>query len=268
MPPPKGYLRARPGQVCRLKRSLYGLKQASRQWNIELTSKLESHGFTRSPHDHYFFTKDCNVLNARATATPFPPGIKFDNSTGALLSSPDRYRRIVGRLLYLGFLRPDISFAVQQLSQFLQHPRVPHWDAAIYLLRYLKGTPNLGLFFPANTSLQLCAYSDSDWASCPDSRRSLTGYCVFLGGALISWKTKKQATVSRSSAEAEYRSMASTVCELLWIRYLLHEFRIPPLLPIPFWCDNKAAIHIAENPVFHERTQASRHRLPFGPRTI
>ncbi|KAK4388297.1 Retrovirus-related Pol polyprotein from transposon RE1 [Sesamum angolense] len=328
MPPPEGYLQARPGQVCRSKRSLCGLKHASRQWNIELTSKLESHGFTRSPHDHCFFTKgngpsfmallvyiddilitgpslsyiqeiktylnrlftikdlgfakyflglelsrsphgtyvnqakylhdifvDCNVLNARATAIPFPPGIKFDNSTGALLSSPDRYRRLVGPLLYLGFLRPDISFAIQQLSQFLQHPRVPHWDAAMYLLRYLKGTPDLGLFFPANTSLQLCAYSDLDWASCPDSRRTLTGYCVFLGGALISWKTKKQATVSRSSAEAKYRSMASTVCELLWIRYLFHEFRISPLLPIPFWCDNEAAIHIAENPVFHERTK-------------
>ncbi|KAL0309998.1 UNVERIFIED_CONTAM: Retrovirus-related Pol polyprotein from transposon RE1 [Sesamum radiatum] len=199
MLPPEGYLRARPGQVCRLKRSLYGLKQASRQWNIELTSKLESHGL---------------------------------------------------------HVRHMITVSLQrQLSQFLQHPRVPHWDAAIYLLRYLKGTPNLGLFFPANTSLQLCAYSDSDWASCPDSRRSLTGYCVFLGGALISWKTKKQATVSRSSTEAEYRSMASTVCELLWIHYLLHEFRISPLLPIPFWCDNKAAIHIAENPVFHERTK-------------
>ncbi|KAK4394253.1 Retrovirus-related Pol polyprotein from transposon RE2 [Sesamum angolense] len=254
MLPPEGYLRARPGQVCRLKRSLYGLKQASRQWNIELTSKLESHGFTRSPHDHCFFTKgngpsflallvyvddilitgpslsyiqeiktylnhlftikdlgfakyflglelsrsphgtyvnqakylhdilvDCKVLDARATATPLPLGIKFDNSTGALLSSPDCYRRLICLLLYLGFSRPDISFAVQQLSQFLQHPRVPHWDVAIYLLRYLKGTPDLGLFFPANTSLQLCAYSDSDWASCPDSRRSLTGYCIFLG---------------------------------------------------------------------------------------
>ncbi|KAL0322924.1 UNVERIFIED_CONTAM: Retrovirus-related Pol polyprotein from transposon RE1 [Sesamum angustifolium] len=304
MLPPEGYLRARPGQVCRLKRSLYGLKQASRQWNIDLTSKLESHGFTlddilitgpslsyiqeiktylnrlftikdlgfakhflglelsRSPHGTYVnqakylhdILVDCKVLDARATATPLPPGIKFDNSTDALLSSPNRYRRLVGRLLYLGFSRPDISL-LQQLSQFLQHPRVPHWDTAIYLLRYLQGTPDLGLFFPANTSLQLCAYSDSDWASCPDSRRSLTGYCVFLGGALISWKTKKQVTVSRSSVEAEYCSMASTVCELLWIRYLLHEFRISPLLPIPFWCDNKAAIHIAENPVFHERTK-------------
>ncbi|KAL0368365.1 UNVERIFIED_CONTAM: Retrovirus-related Pol polyprotein from transposon RE1 [Sesamum calycinum] len=198
---------------------------------------------------------DCNVLDDRATATPLAPGIKFDNITGALLSSPDCYHRLVGRLLYLCFSRPDISFVVQQLSQFLQHPRVPHWDAAMYLLCYLKGTPGLGLFFPANTSLQLCAYSDSDWVSCPDSHCLLTGYCVFLGGALISWKTKKHATVSRSFAEAEYRSMASTVCKLLWIRYLLHEFWISPLLPIPFWSGNKIAIHIAENPIFHEWTK-------------
>ncbi|KAL0423307.1 UNVERIFIED_CONTAM: Retrovirus-related Pol polyprotein from transposon RE1 [Sesamum radiatum] len=85
--------------------------------------------------------------------------------------------------------------------------------------------------------------------------RSVTGFCIFLGSSLISWKTKKQASVSRSSAEAEYRSMGSTVCELLWISYLLHEFQIDLQLPIPFWCDNKTALHITANPVFHERTK-------------
>ncbi|KAL0397801.1 UNVERIFIED_CONTAM: Retrovirus-related Pol polyprotein from transposon RE1 [Sesamum calycinum] len=170
-------------------------------------------------------------------------------------STHDRYRRLVGRLLYLGFSRPDISFAVQQLSQFLQHPREPHWDAALHLVRYLKGSSTLGLFFGTDSPLTLSAFSDSDWASCLDTRRSVTGYCVFLGGSLVSWKTKKQATVSRFSAEAEYRSMASTVCELLWISYILGDFGITVVSPIPFHCDNKAAIHITENPVFHERTK-------------
>ncbi|KAL0387558.1 UNVERIFIED_CONTAM: putative mitochondrial protein [Sesamum radiatum] len=101
----------------------------------------------------------------------------------------------------------------------------------------------------------LTAYSDSDWASCIDTHRSVTGYCIFLGGSLISWKTKKQPTVSRSFAEAEYRSMGSTVCELLWISYLLGEFAIAVDSPIPFHYDNKAAIHITRNPIFHERTK-------------
>ncbi|KAL0382041.1 UNVERIFIED_CONTAM: Retrovirus-related Pol polyprotein from transposon RE2 [Sesamum calycinum] len=293
MVPPEGYDKAHGGLVCRLKRSLYGLKQASRQWNIELTSKLESYGFTQSPHDHCLFTlrkdslflalivyvddvlltgnslddlnavksylddlftikdlgnakyflglelarsaqgtyvtqrkylqdiiHDCQLDNAKPTSTPLPTGIKFDASSGSSLASPERYRRLVGRLLYLGFSRPDISFAVQQLSQFIQHPRQPHWDAALHLVR-----------------------------------RSVSGYCVFLGDSLVSWKTKKQATVSRSSAEAEYRSMGSAVCELLWVSYILGEFGIPLVTPIPFHCDNKAAIHITENPVFHERTK-------------
>ncbi|KAL0421082.1 UNVERIFIED_CONTAM: Retrovirus-related Pol polyprotein from transposon RE2 [Sesamum latifolium] len=198
---------------------------------------------------------DCHLDDAKATATPLPAGIKFDASSGPCLTSPERYRRLVGRLLYLGFSHPDISFAVQQLSQFIQCPRQPHWDAALYLVRYLKGSSTLGLFFAANSSLPLTAYSDSDWASCLDTRRSVTGYCIFLGASLISWKTKKQATVSRSSAEAEYRSMGSTVCELLWIGYILADFGISLDSPIPFYCDNKAAIHITENPVFHERTK-------------
>ncbi|KAL0454835.1 UNVERIFIED_CONTAM: Retrovirus-related Pol polyprotein from transposon RE1 [Sesamum latifolium] len=270
MVPPEGYTKADAGLVCRLKRSLYGLKQASRQWNIKFTSKLEAFGFKQSSHDHCLFTMRTDsyflvlivyvddVLlteDAKPAATPLPAGVKLDASSGSVLASPDRYRRLIGRLLYLGFSRPDISFPVQQLSQFIQHPREPHWDAAIHLVRYLKGTSSLGLFFGADSPLTLSAFSDSNWASCLDTRRSVTGYCIFLGGSLVSWKTKKQATVSRSSAEAEYRSMASTVCELLWISYILSDFGIPVSSPIPFHCDNKAAIHITENPVFHERTK-------------
>ncbi|KAL0285420.1 UNVERIFIED_CONTAM: Retrovirus-related Pol polyprotein from transposon RE2 [Sesamum calycinum] len=193
--------------------------------------------------------------DAKPASTPFPPGLKLTLDGGSLLPSPDRYRRLVGRLLYLGFTRPDISFPVQQLSQFLQSPRTTHWDAALHILRYLRGSSSLGLFFSSRSSLQLSAFSDAAWASCLDSRRSITGFCIFLGSSIISWKTKKQATVSRSSAEAEYRSMASTVSELLWISYLLCDFQLSIQQPIPFWCDNKAALHITANPVFHERTK-------------
>src|SRR5262249_36884570 len=124
-----------------------------------------------------------------------------------------------------------------------------------HVVRYLKQYPDQGIFFPAANSLQPQAYCDSDWASCPTTRRSLTGYCIFLGSSIVSWKTKKQTTVSKSSTEAEYRSMSSTVCEIQWITYLLKDFGVHPSLPIKLHCDNKAAEHIAANPVFHKRTK-------------
>ncbi|KAL0438755.1 UNVERIFIED_CONTAM: Retrovirus-related Pol polyprotein from transposon RE2 [Sesamum latifolium] len=198
---------------------------------------------------------DTGLTDAKSATTPFPQHVKLSVTGGAVLSDPKRYRRLVGRLLYLGFTRPDISYSVQQLSQFLQHPCDDHWRAALHVVRYLKGTSATGLFFPCSNSFRLTAYCDADWASCVDTRRSISGFCVFLGSALISWKSKKQATVSRFSAEAEYRSMGATVCELLWITYLLRDFGIKPHTPIPLFCDNKAALHITANPVFHERTK-------------
>jgi len=119
----------------------------------------------------------------------------------------------------------------------------------------LKGNPNKGLYYPANERLQVTAYSDPDWGNCKLSVRSLTGYCVFLGNSLVSWKTKKQKTIAKSSAEAEYRAMSATVSELEWISHLLHDLCIPPPLPIVPYCDNKVAQHIVANPVFHERTK-------------
>ena len=151
--------------------------------------------------------------------------------------------------------RPGITYAVQQLSQFVGSPTHQHWEAAIHLLRYLIGCPSKGLFFPTKSFYQLTAYSDVDWFAFSDSRKSLTGYCVLLSSSLISSKTKKQTAISRSSVEAEYRSMGSTICELQWILYILKDFQISPPLPILLLCDNKAAIHITANPVFHERTK-------------
>ncbi|KAL0317536.1 UNVERIFIED_CONTAM: Retrovirus-related Pol polyprotein from transposon RE2 [Sesamum angustifolium] len=192
MDPLDGFIGARPGQVCKLQKSLYGLKQASKQWNLKL------------PPSFWIL-----VFNNLAMNITSPLNVQ-------MLPDPGTYRCLVGRLLYLEFTRPDISFAVQQLSQFLQAPRISHWDAALQVLRYLKGTPSTGFSFSSTSAIHLNAYSDASWASCPDSHflkgTPSIGYCVFLGSSLISWKTKKQVTVSRSSAEAGYRSLASTVC--------------------------------------------------------
>lgn len=165
------------------------------------------------------------------------------------------YRRLIGRLLYLQATRPDIAYSVNTLSQFVSDPRQSHMDAVMRILRYLKATPGQGILLAKEGGTNLVAYSDSDWLGCPLSRRSRTGYIILLGGAPISWKTKKQSVVSRSSAEAEYRAMASTVNEVIWLRWLLHELNVRQTGPTTLFCDNQAARHIANNPIFHERTK-------------
>ncbi|KAK3002579.1 hypothetical protein RJ639_020329 [Escallonia herrerae] len=174
---------------------------------------------------------------------------------GPLLSNPGPYRRLIGRLVYLTITRPDICYAVHVLSQFMQSPCSQHRDAALRVLRYLKAAPGQGLFLPADSPLQIYAFSDSDWASYPLTRRSVTGYFVSLGNSPISWRTNKQPTVSRSSAEAEYRSMAITTCKLTWLKSFLLSLGVHHDRPMRLFCDNQAALHIASNPVFHERTK-------------
>ncbi|KAL2236191.1 UNVERIFIED_CONTAM: Retrovirus-related Pol polyprotein from transposon RE1 [Sesamum indicum] len=168
--------------------------------------------------------------------TPLPAGLQLKAAAGKQLSNPEPYRRLLGGLLYLGFTKPDICYATQQLSQFMQFPCQEHLDAALHLVKYLKGTIYRGLHFNSNNNFSLEAYCNADWATCKETRRSLTGYCIFLGGSLISWKTKKQTTVSRSTAEAEYRSMGSTTCELIWLHSLLKELKINVQTPIPLHC--------------------------------
>ena len=123
----------------------------------------------------------------------------------------------MGKLLYVTLTRPDITHAVHRLSQFLVQPREPHMKAALRVLQYIKGTPCQGIYFPAKSDFHLRAFCDADWARCPDTRRSLTGYCMFLVNFLISWRSKKLSVVSRSSVEAKHKSMATTTYELVWL---------------------------------------------------
>lgn len=183
------------------------------------------------------------------------PSLHLTKTLGTPLPSPTPYRELIGRLLYLTITRPDITFAVYQLSQFLSAPTDVHLHAAHKVLRYLKNNPGQGLMYSATSELCLNAFADADWATCKETRRSITGFCVYLGSSLISWKSKKQAVVSRSSTEAEYRSLALATCELIWIQQLLRDLLVHVTGPAKLYCNNKSAIHIATNPVFHERTK-------------
>ncbi|XP_006606839.1 uncharacterized mitochondrial protein AtMg00240-like [Glycine max] len=123
------------------------------------------------------------------------PNLKLNLHDGDLLPNPSMYKRLIGRLLYLTISRPDITFAVNRLSQYMKAPRVPHLHVVYHLLQYIKFAPGQGLFFPAQNSLNLTAFVDADWANCVDTRRSTSGFCVFMGNNLLSWHSKKQPIV-------------------------------------------------------------------------
>lgn len=162
-----------------LARSAKGLFLSQRQYTLQL---LEDTGF----------------LACKPSLIPIDPNIKLQASDGPLLDDPTLYRRLIGHLLYLTVSRPDISYAVHKLSQYISQPHQSHLQAVHFLLHYLKGTPAQGIMLQSSSSFLLQAFSDSDWASCLDSRKCTTGFCVFLGSSLISWKAKKQTMVSRS----------------------------------------------------------------------
>ncbi|RVW88769.1 Retrovirus-related Pol polyprotein from transposon RE1 [Vitis vinifera] len=199
--------------------------------------------------------EETGMLDCKPVDTPMDPNVKLVPGQGEPLGDPGRYRRLVGKLNYLTITCPDISFPMSVVSQFLQSPCDSHWDAVIRILRYIKSTPGQGVLYENRGHTQVVGYTDADWAGSPTDRRSTSGYCVFIGGNLISWKSKKQDVVARSSAEAEYRAMTLATCELIWLRHLLQELRFGKDEQMKLICDNQAALHIASNPVFHERTK-------------
>lgn len=316
-------------KVCKLNKSLYGLKQSPRAWFGRFTKSMRNFGYRQSNSDHTLFIKKSkdkitaliiyvddmvvtgNDPEERKSLQKYLSkefqmkdlgslkyflGIEVSRSgEGIFLSQrkyvldllqemgmsacqpvhtpleekvnlfiePDqvpvdkrRYQRLVGRLMYLSHTRPDLAYALSVVSQFMHNPGEQHMNAVLRILRYLKSAPGKGILFSKNEDYRkVVAYTDSDYAGEIEGRRSTAGYFTFVGGNLVTWRSKKQNIVTRSSAEAEFRGMADGICETLWLKFLLRDLGVPLKEPITLYCDNKAARDIAHNPVQHDRTK-------------
>ncbi|KAK9048876.1 hypothetical protein SSX86_032155 [Deinandra increscens subsp. villosa] len=193
------------------------------------------------------------MSNCKASSTPIICSEPLTLQGGTPHSSPTDYRTLVGALQYLSLTRPDIAFTVNRLSQFMHAPSSIHWQALKRLLRYLQGTSHHGFLIRKESPLYLHAFTDADWAGDKDNYRSTTGYIVYLGSNPISWSSKRQSTLARSSTEAEFRAVASTTTEVQWLSNLLTELGFKSVTTPTIYCDNLSATTYSANPVFHSR---------------
>ncbi|CAL2227071.1 unnamed protein product [Prunus armeniaca] len=198
---------------------------------------------------------DTGMLDCKPADTPIVQNHHLGEYPDQVPTHKERYQRLVGRLIYLSHTRPDIAYAVSVVSQFMHSPSEYHMNAILRIVRYLKSAPGKGLMFSKHGHLNIDGYSDADWACNVTDRKSTSGYFTFVGGNLVTWRSKKHNVVALSSAEAEFRGMTKGICELLWLRKLLTEFGYKPTSTMNLFCDNKAAIAIAQNSVQHDRTK-------------
>eukprot|EP00253_Pinus_taeda_P023981 PITA_23981 len=274
MEQPIGFIQTDSSLVCRLKKSLYGLKQAPRAWYAKMDSFLLESGFSRCYSDNTVYTKKvgnsliilvlyvddliltvlqskegislsqskyaCDILrhshmeDCKPAPSPFQSGVKLSVSCTSPEVDATLYRQLVRKLLYLTHTRPDLSFAVGLVARFLQNPRESHWEAAKRILRYVRGTIQFGIHYSAKATPLLVGFTDSDWAGDPDDRKSTAGYVFTLGSGPITWACKKQAAISLSSAEAEYRAAVEASKEALWLRQILSELALSSSIRLHF----------------------------------
>ncbi|KAM1338504.1 hypothetical protein ACFX2H_037133 [Malus domestica] len=301
LPPGCNELDIRKQKVCRLKKSLYGLKQSPIAWFGRFTKSMRAFGYRqitgndpveqaalKSYLSIEFEMKDLGSLKyflgievsrcksgiflsqrkyvldlleetgmtaCKPMFTPLAEGMKVGIDQNQVPVDKGRYQRLIGRLMYLAHTRLDLAHALSVISQYMHNLGEQHMSAVMRILSYLKGSPGKGILFWKNGHFRIGCYTDPDWAGSTDDKRSTSGYFTFVGGNLVTWRSKKQNVVSRSSAKAEFRGMALGICELLWLKFLLQDVGVKQGLPMKLFCDNKAARDIAHNPVQHDRTK-------------
>ncbi|XP_045821749.1 uncharacterized mitochondrial protein AtMg00810-like [Trifolium pratense] len=195
------------------------------------------------------------MASCKPSATPVDTKQKLSTSVGTLYEDPTLYRSLARALQYLTFSRPDISYAVQHVCLHMHAPCINHMLALKCILRYIQGTLHYGLHLHPSLIEKLVSYTNADWGGCLDTRRPTSGYCVFLGDNIISWSSKRQPTLSRSSVEAEYRGVANVVSESCWLHNLLLELRFPLSQANLVYCEDVSAIYLSGNPIQHQRTK-------------
>ena len=335
MAPPSGYfLKKNTGDVCHLRKSIYGLKQSPRAWFGKFLRTMLFAGYVQSEGDHMLFIKhgkegklailivyvdgivvigndeveiqnlkkhlassfdikalgllssflgievaysasgivislhkyildllkDTGKLDCRRAVTPVDVNVKLkaEQHEKDFPVNKTSFQKLIGRLQYLNHTRPDIAFAVNSLNQFMNDLRESHQRAVDQILTYLKGSIGQGLLFKKGSEPDIVLYTDSDYAGSLDDNRSTSGYCSFIGGNLVTWRSKKQKEVSLSSAEAELQALKKGVSEGMWIKDILQDLCLLPSKGMTHYSYSKSAIAMAKNPVQHERRKHAR----------
>lgn len=199
--------------------------------------------------------KKFNMKDCKSVLTPVAEKMKLSKDEGGENVNVTTYKSLIGSLRYLVATRPDISFGVGLLSRFMEEPKESHWAVAKRILRYIKGTSNDGIFYSTNEVVKLVGYTDSDWAGDIETRKSTSGYAFYLGSAIFSWSSKKQQVVALSTAEAEYIAATNCATQAIWLRKILEFLQHQQDAPTTIFCDNKSAIALSKNPVFHGRSK-------------
>ncbi|OMO97681.1 Reverse transcriptase, RNA-dependent DNA polymerase [Corchorus capsularis] len=249
-----------PSHVCKLQKAIYGLKQAQRAWDQELSTFLLQYGFTNSTADASLFVYKSGsdliyflvyVVDLIVTGNNQHFVEQFLAQLSHRFSLKDLGSLNFLGVEYLSLTRPDVAYAVNKMSQYLHSPTKLHWTTLKRVLRYLKG--HHGLFLRKNSPLNITAFSDADLADNLDDRTSTTVYILYLGNNPVSWKSVKQKTVARSSTEVEYRAVANTATKILWLKNLLSKLHVTSTHQPQLLCDNVGAAYLSANPVFHSR---------------
>ncbi|GJS37477.1 retrovirus-related pol polyprotein from transposon TNT 1-94 [Tanacetum coccineum] len=285
-------------KVCLLKKSLYGLKQSPRQWYKRFDVYMISNGFSRSNYDScvYFkefapgmyiylllYVDDMLIACKSKSEIEYTKGLlrkEFDMKElvqlGRYLDCPsnDRDVEIMSKVLYANVVcslmylmvctRPDIVYAVSIVSRYLANPGKNHWEAVKWILKYLKGTADVGLVYGRDQGkhVHVDGFVDADYAKDPDKGRSITGYVFMVHGCAVSWKATLQHVVALSTTKAEYMALTEAIKESIWLKGLLIEVGVN-LRSVIVNCDNQSEIHLSRNAMFHERTKHINVRYHF-----